>query len=343
MTSPKQLAIVIVVGFLCATRACFGIPHLSIPRLVSESTLIVVAEVGEIKPVAAAQVVFNGSVLKGQSYRAEAVVLYTLTGDSPGRFTIEFALPNSSNGYRSVRAGIRMLFLKKSGDGYTPVDLFYPDLPALRSPLAELQGKTVTERVFGELGAVVASADASTTDRRDVLFWSYAIPDSNKSFLKDVLAGVQNTADPDLHWRLEAELIRRNDASQFADVCNALLSGSVPPDEQREVLYAIASRLNNEKALPELRKLLQSSSPEIRVASAQALWHTASPASVGALAEALHDENPDVRYYAIRGLADATEQPQWGPSIAEYQGHEAKYLSYWSDWATANLSRNAAP
>lgn len=236
-----------------------------------------------------------------------------------------------------------MLFLKKSGDGYTPVDLFYPDLPALGSPLAELQGKTVAEKVFAELGAVVASADASPTDRRDVLFWSYAIPDSNKSFLKDVLAGVQNSADPDLHWRLEAELIRRNDASQFADVCNALLSGSVPPDEQREVLYAIASRLNNEKALPELRKLLQSSSPEVRVASAQALWHTASPASVGALAEALHDENPDVRYYAIRGLADATEQPQWGPSIAEYQGHEAKYLSYWRAWATANLSRNAAP
>lgn len=328
---------VIAFGFLSAGLGCLAMPHLSVPELVKDSTLIVVAQVGEIRPVAPSAVTFNGDVLPGERYNAEAVALYTLAGYNPGRFTIEFALPNAGNTYRSLRPGVRMLFLKRPATNYVPVNLYYPDLPALPSPPAELQGRTVVEQVFAVLGAVVASPDTSAIDRRDVLLWSYAIPKDNKVFLQDLIIGAHNSADPSVHWWIQAELINRNDLSQFQEVVDALSSGNVPSEEERKVLYAIGTRLTNAKALPELTKMLSAPQPELRAAAAQATWHIASASSVDTLVRALHDPDSEVRYYAIRGLDEITGQPGWGPGPEEYKEHEAKYLQHWLDWA-ANLS-----
>ena len=334
----RQLAIV-VAGLLWVSCACLAMPHLSIPQLVKESSLIVVADVGQIKPVGRTEVVFNGVVLPGHKYRTGAETLYILMGQSAGRIRIEFSLPDAGNTYRSIRPGVRMLFLKSSAATYQPADLYYPDLPAVASPPPDLQGKSVTEQVFAELGAVVASPDASATDRRDVLLWSYAIPSDNKLFLRDLVIGARNSPDPSVHWWIEAELINRNNLSQFSDVCDALLSNDVPPEQQRMVLYAIGWQLTNPDALPQLNKLLRSPEPKIRAASVGAMWHIASPSSLDSLARSLHDPDSEVRYYAIRALDQITGQPGWGPGPAEYEEHGSKYLRHWLDWAQENLAQ----
>jgi hypothetical protein len=176
----------------------------------------------------------------------------------------------------------------------------------------------------------------SPDDKWEVLTQSFAIPDGNKLFLDDLLVGLRNTSDPDLHRRIQAELISRNDISELPDVCGALLADSISVNQKPVLLYVIAQHLRNEKAVPALTQLLQSHDPEVRVASAQSLWHIAAASSISALTEALSDQNSDVRYYAIRGLADVTGEQQWGPSPAEYQEHETKYRQHWLDWATQN-------
>ena len=337
----KYLTIVIAVGFLWSGRPCLGtaLPPLHISELVSQSDVVVVANVSEIKPVGLASVSFGGIPLSAQRYRVQTVALYRLVGSCPEQFSVEFVLPNSSTGYRSVKLGPRMLFLKRSGATYNPTNPYYPDFPALRFEPIDFHGKDATELVFAELGAVIASPDASLEDRWEVLSRSYAIPEDNKVFLSDLLVGLWDTGAPDLRRRKQAELISRNDISELADVCDALLAGTLSTAQKTVLLYAIGQHLKNEKAVPGLTRLLQFRDLRVRVASAQALWHIASASSIGPLAEALNDESSDVRYYAIRGLADATGELQWGPSVAEYQEHEAKYRQHWLEWA----SQNSAP
>lgn len=336
MRSSKRLT---VIAALCIAQTCFAMPmpHPNIPHMVHDSTLIVIANVGQVKYSGPTQVPFNGRMLLGEKYLAHAVALYSLMGHSPRQFTVEFAIPTTDVGYGSVRPGVRMLFLKSSGPAYSPADPYYPDFPALASPPAELEGKTTVQQVFAELAGVVASADASVTDRRDVLFWSFMIPQDNVLFLRDLIIGAHNSPDPSVHWWIEAELINRNDVSQFPEVCDALSSGTLPPDEQRKLLYAIGTRLTNQKALPGLTKLLGASSPEVRAAAAEAMGHVGSSSATEALAHALHDPDSNVRYYAIRALDDITGQPGWGPGPAEYEEHGDKYLQHWLDWARQNL------
>lgn len=338
MGSRKSLTILIAAGLLWAGRPCqgTGIPNLRIYELAAQSDVVVVADVSNILPEDPAATDSGDIPLSAHRYRAQAVSLYTLVGSCPGEFDVDFTLPEESTGYSSVKPGTRMLFLKKAGTAYYPTSQYYPDLPAVRSEPGELEGKDAAERVLAELGAVMASADVTLADKWEVLIRSYAIPDDDRSFLADLIAGLRNTSDPDLRRRIQAELIARNDISEFSDVRDALLSNTMSTTQKAVILYDIGQRLKNEKAVPGLKQLLKSSDPEVRVASAQALWHIASASSIGTLAEALKDENPQVRYYAIRALADIVGQPQWGPGPGEYEENEAKYLQHWLDWARKN-------
>ena len=340
MRSRKYLRVAIVIAFLWSGQSCLGtgLPALRIFELVNQSDVVVVADVGELKPIGPAGVMFGDTALLGERYRIEGLALYRLVGSCPDEFSVEFVLPNASTSYRSVKTGTRLLFLKKSGTTYNPTSLYFPDFPAVRSEPAEFQGLEGAELVFAELGAAIASSAASPEYKWEVLRQSFAIPASNKLFLNDLLVGLQNTSDPDLHHRIQAELISRNDLSQLPDVSGVLLSDTLSETQKDLLLFTIGRDLKSERALPALVRLLQSSDPKVRVASTQALWHTASPSSISiaALAQALNDKNPEVRYYAIRGLADATGEQQWGPGPAEYEAHEAKYRQHWLEWTTRN-------
>jgi hypothetical protein len=340
MRPHKYFIILVAMAFLWPSRACMGtaLPHLRIPELVRQSDVVVVADVSDIKAVGLDSIIFNGVALPGQRYRVESATLYRLVGSCPDQFTVEFVLPYSSNGYQYVKRGTRMLFLKKSGRAYTPTNPYYPDLPALRSVPIEMEGKDGADLVIAELAAVVASADASDAEKLEVLVRSYAIPDDNKLFLDHLVVAVRNTADPDLRSRLQSMLLSRNDVSELQDVCDALLAGALPAHQKQLLLDGVRRQLSNEKAVPGLVRLLQSHDPEVKVATAQGLWHTASTSSIPVLTKALDDENAEVRYYAIRGLADATGQPQWGPGPAEYEAHRDKYRQHWLEWASQNVS-----
>lgn len=335
MKAWRHATIAITIGFLCvgAVSLGTGVPHLQIPELVSQSDVVVVAEVSKLTAIGPASISFHGQALPGERYRVDAVTLYTLRGSCPDHFNVEFEIPFSGVGYLTVRSGARMLFLKKLGNIFVPANPYYPAFPAVRAAPPELQDKDTAEQVVVELGAVIASADATPDDKVEILGRSYAVPEDDQTFLSDLLVGARNTADADVKSRIQSILLRRNNISELQNMCDTLLTGNVTASQKELLLYGIGYNLKDQKALPQLSRLLESPDAEIRVAAAKALWHTASPTSVPVLMKALDDQNPDVRYFAIRGLAVATDQPRFGPSPTAYEGHEDEYRQHWLDWA----------
>lgn len=172
----------------------------------------------------------------------------------------------------------------------------------------------------------------------EILANSYAIPGDNEGYTKNLLDGVRNTADTDVRSRIQAVLLSRNEISELPNVCDALLQGNPTAHEKELLLGGMRHKLTTAGAAPQLARLLQSPDPEVKGVAAIALWHTASPSSVPVLAKLLNDENHDVRCFAMRGLADATGQPQWGPGPAACDENEAKYQQHWHDWAAQNSS-----
>jgi hypothetical protein len=340
-----RLLVTLTIALLYMGGVCLatGQPNLNIPELVAQSEVVVVADVGSLENFGRTDILFNGQILPGERYRVEGVRLYTLAGSCPDRFAVEFQLPHSGNGYGAPRPGTRMLFLKKSGDIFVPTNPYYPDLPAMRTAPKELQGEGVAQQVITELGAVIASPDASPVDKVIILSQYYAIPDDNEGFTRNLLEGARDTADTEVRSRIQGVLLSRNEISELPNVCDALLQANLTEHEKELLLGGIRHKLTNPGAAPQLARLLQSPDPEVRLIATLALWHTASTSSVPVLTKLLDDKDHEVRCFAMRGLADATGQPQWGPGPAACEENEAKYQQHWHEWTTQNQSPHPVP
>ncbi|MGB9106461.1 MAG: HEAT repeat domain-containing protein, partial [Terriglobales bacterium] len=99
---------------------------------------------------------------------------------------------------------------------------------------------------------------------------------------------------------------------------------------------AIGRYVKDERAIPSLRVLLGAADVLTRRAAAFALRNTGSELAIPALAIALGDTDSEVRYYAVIGLGEIANQPDWRPLMDDYALGEQKYLQYWRAWAAAN-------
>jgi hypothetical protein len=229
-----------------------------------------------------------------------------------------------------------MVFLKHREEGYVFADRHYPSLPAIArvtTPAGSASGEAPVQRVVAELGRVISSAEAPARDKWTVLVRAYAVPKS-ASFSSALQLGLQGAND-DLKYRMQAELMARDDLSQLSAAERLLLTGSLNAKQKELFLSVIANQIKNPNAAPVLADLLHSGDAETRNAAAEALWHSPDTRAVPDLVKALQDESEQVRFYAVRALAEFNHEPEWGPSRVEFQERQQQYLSYWQDWAAA--------
>jgi hypothetical protein len=159
------------------------------------------------------------------------------------------------------------------------------------------------------------------------------IPNVN-SFKLSLRAGLDVTANPDLKYRIQAELVSRGDPSALRSSVDLLLSNTLNDAQRETFLLVIENDVKTSESLPIITHLLESPDPLSRRAAAEALWHMANPSTVPDLARTLQDSDREVRFYAVRALSDIANEPGWdGPSEAELQEHQQKYLAHWQDWA----------
>lgn len=147
----------------------------------------------------------------------------------------------------------------------------------------------------------------------------------------------QGTKDRDSVVRMQSisALLNRNDVETLAIAEQTLLNPPTGTDSY--LLDNIAAALEGIKdlrAIPALQRLLQSSNDRTRIGSASALRQMHVSEAVEGLVIALGDNNRDVRYEGVIGLAEFTGQGEWMPDTESFARDEQKYLDHWKEWAS---------
>lgn len=320
---------------------CFAVgrPHLDIRELVTSSDLIIVADASEKTHVGtAAPLDVRGRVLPARQYSTQLHIRTVIKGSCSRDIAAMYVLPLEFAGYLPLQTGTRMVFLKRSGNSYEPASPYYPDMPATGTALYTDGSKTADEvfaRVLNELAGVIASPAVPEQAKFEVLTYDYAIP-QDAQFIVALKEGIRNASDQRLRETLQSHLLRRGDLSELSQVTDVLLKNVATSEGKAALLYAIANRLKDSRAVPAVLSLLSSADAGTRVAAAEALWHIADGRATSDLVRSLDDPKYEVRYYAVRALADITGQNLWGPSIPEFKERELVYLQHWKKWADEN-------
>ena len=316
-----------------AISSAVGVPHLSIPDLVSSSEVIAIVDVGAPKLIGpGSPITFRAQLVATDTYVIEMVTRKIIKGFVPDHFAMTYLHPKTFIGYRGINVGNpRVVFLRRAGSGYVFADPYHPSLPATNLLVGAVDSDPV-KAVIVQLANVLVSPTVSRSERNEVQEIDYALP-NDEYFLAILRSGLHNLSDPEARQIVQRQLVLHGDISELPAVTKLLLNAAEIPDQRIGLLYVIGNHVTDARALPMIKPLLDSNDSQVRTAAAEALWHIGSQTALEPAAKALNDSDGQVRYYAIRALADITHQPQWGPSIPEYEENGKKYLDYWLDWA----------
>ena len=152
----------------------------------------------------------------------------------------------------------------------------------------------------------------------------------------------QNVSENSRIW-LISSLVGLGDLSQISSISRSLMN---PKENTIEALGWFASALEvgigispSAEVVPVLSGLLRSTDVDIRRAAAYALRDIHADAILRPLASmALHDDDGEVRYFAVSGLCAQTGRCPI-PGGADFKAHEAKYLADWTEWRAENLKQ----
>jgi hypothetical protein len=331
----RRCAWAALILFLPAISAyATAIPRLRLEELVSASDVIIIGQVDspQFSHLVTAQL--SHEMVQMQVFTEKVTVLRVLKGEMGGVTVVKFEIPaDRASGYRAIATGIRILFLRHSGESLMPTNPYYPSLPGSTAESGSL-GSSPLESVIGVLAAVLGSEAEPSLVKQQVLDIAYAIP-PNGSFTESLRRGL-DTSDLELKYRVMGNLIRRGDTNILPAAVEVLLKADFPERYRVMIEYAIRTSVNEAAAVPILNRLAHSQYASTRSAVLEAFWHIRTWSVVPSAAAALTDPDQDTRYYAVRALAAATGEASWGPSIPEFRDHESKYIQHWTDWAKAH-------
>jgi len=245
--------------------------------------------------------------------------------------SFEFLIPSTRLNYHEIKASqLGMYFIRKTAeDGYAVVNSDYPFIIAPAK--ATVTAGDDLDKVVGVIGLFLTEPKSSVYERRDAVhILNSARTDLATRILK------QATKDSDETVRLQAlcALLKRNDISML-DVAEDILLHPAPDTEEYLLtnLSAALMDIKDTSAIPVLERLLSSSNSRTRLGAIMALRKMHSSEGIVGLVAALDDNDRDVRYEAVIGLAELTGQDSWRPAISVFQADEQHYLEHWKAWA----------
>jgi hypothetical protein len=244
---------------LCCTPTVFGYPgkHLKLAELVSASDVIAVVDVTETHETRYIVASVDGKDVKASLYKADLRLDKLIKGDCPDEFGIEYYLPVEFMGYLGLETGLQLIFLKNVTGRFVFSDPHFPSFPAVLGSDARSAPPDPIDGVIDEMGAVVSSSQNSANDKLRILQIAYAIPNGS-SFRSALRAGIQATSDDDLRYRIEANLLMRNDLADLPSLTESLLANALSEHERDMLLSVIGTKIESSNALPSVRHLLQS-------------------------------------------------------------------------------------
>jgi len=320
------------------------IPTFNVPATVNASEMIVVGRAGVTRiedDATGTTLMFSVEVDR---------VLKGAGGSTPRRIQVRLDLSRPEFGSVSDRR-YAIFFLKRAPDGhtYTAANPYYPaaaarpsEAAAAASTIAPLNG--VAAELVAALGA--APADLTSGPQADFQSAYYSLAVAIRSLPADLTEEplrriASSDRMPGRLWAIEC-LLMRDDSSPDAAARKAGYIRSIkpllmnPPADMRVVAFRLASAMEgNVKspiAVPILADLLRSTDVHVRRSAASTLSDIASRDIIRPLADvALQDDDLDVRYFAVNGLAAVTGHDV--PTYAAFKSDENARIRSSRAWA----------
>jgi hypothetical protein len=320
----------LVVIMLVSTGDATPVPTLNLAKLVEQADVVAMGTVLAISDVGSTSVGGANGAIQARSMLGELQVDHVLKGPAEiGSLQFRFAQPDVFIGYGGVGVdSYRMFFLKRSGGRYEFVSPYYPSVVALSGNVVT-SGRAL-DKVVGGVASVVESESASTELRREAM---YVLRGIAGPLPRAAFRSALRSADPIVHLTAAAGLLLVNDVSGMPMAEEALLRPYVDP--RLELLHnlraAISQGLRDPVAAPALGRLLSADVETTRAASS-ALRRMRSEVALKFLVSALDDPDMRVGHNAVMGLAEATGQTEWGPSIPAFQADQDLYRQHWREW-----------
>jgi len=308
------------------------VPGLDVPKLVRDSEVIVLGNVDRTTRLASPM---SGSEQPAGLWEAEITVDQLLKGeDERAQMRCRFVGPTSSNAFGGLHASeYQLIFLRREKDHYVPTSPFYPSLSTV--PMARVRGGSPLDRVAEVLESTLFSPSVGNATRIDVVRQLGTIQTTQAQAA--LHRALNEHEDAKIKAAAAAMLLKAKDLTGLG-IAVSVLSSTDPQDAQlrSEIVMTIADGVVSTEAIPVILPLLGSPAPELRRAAALALRHTGSRVAIPHLVSALSDEDASVRYAAVMGLAEITEDWDHAPSIGLFRADEAKYLTYWKKWGRSH-------
>ncbi len=322
---------VATITFYSSTMAV-PIPALDLSSLTKRSSLIAVGKVFSVRDNGTEVLSIQGQSFSAKRKLAELQVSRVLKGQSASSIiTFEFVTTTIYLGFGDIFVNqTGMFFLSpKSSQGLTVTDNYHPYVvAAMTSPGS---AGSDYERVIAEVANVLVLPQTTSDEKIKAISVLDPIKttDTTKSLRLAADSGEMN-----VKLRAIAALLRRNDITKLETAERALLQAQPGTDSYSMASLTVAIEyVKDPGALPILTRLLGAHYVRARHSAAAAIRHIGTDAAIEPLTQALYDNDHEVRYQAVIGLAEITGQGTWGPTTDKYGKEEQRYLEYWRKWA----------
>jgi HEAT repeats len=345
MRFPLLRNLLVASGFCSLLLSASETPSFRLQDLAASSDVIAIVNI-TVQARAASSVISVGKTkYPAKQFTAEAQTEQWIKGQCNPHITIGYLVPEGFLDYATIGFGRQLVFLRRIKNGgllgkayqaeYEFTSPYYPSFPVV----SQTEERTapypadadVNQKVLRELGLVIASAQKTVTEKSRILENADELPE-DKAFDGLLRQGLTTAPDADTRLAIISVLISRNDVSVLPQA-QALLTGNSLPAKQKRRLGFQLRALRDPQAVPALVVLLSSEDEVTRRGAAEALWHIADRSTVPALVIALNDPARDIRYYAVRALADITGDHEWGPEASQFNEDEGRIVQHWKDWA----------
>jgi hypothetical protein len=313
-----------------ATEAAL-VPNLDLDSLCNHADLIVVGVVANVRREGEATVNGQAQSMEVPSMSAELNVQRVLKGKvASTKLSFTFLLHPPPAGV-IVRGQFGIFFFREAKSGIEILDRYHPYVVA--APGAPMTVGTYLDQVTAELAYATALAGTPPQAKREAVEALRTLPTPAATLALRTAA-----QDGDTNTRISAlaALLARGNIDYLDQAVSALLSGDQGIDEF--LVWRLTSSLEfgvkDPRAIPALGRLLHARRVPARRAATAALRNTQHGNAIKPLSEALYDNDSEVQYQAVIGLAEITSTTgEWAPASDTFLKDPQHYLDHWRDWA----------
>lgn len=195
--------------------------------------------------------------------------------------------------------------------------------------------KNTPEARASQVEKILANPKSSEMEKTHALWdlWSLQ-DDASTPIFQDV---VKSQPAP-LNVLAAAFLVNRNDLTGLPLLEAHLMKSWKLVWESGDMnLGRVLEFVENPEAIPVLSRLMKAPDKGVRRSAARALGNTKSKRAIEALIGGLDDEDSDVRWACVSGLAEIVGYGKgergWGPAHDAFKNDEQLYLDHWREWA----------